>query len=313
MTQNTTNIYQLDALIAERQKWRDQGLKAGFTCGSFDLLHAGHVQYLTAARQLCDRLIVAVNSDDSVRSYKNPLRPIVAEQHRLALIATLRCVDAAILMHETRPATLIEDLRPDIYIKGGDYKISTLKSAPLVESYGGTCAVIPVEHDISTSTIIRRIEELSLYSGVEPPAKPLHGPLVLLDRDGTLIDNKHFLRNPGDVRLLEGVGPGLKRLQDAGFLLAIITNQQGIGLGYFDYDTFVAVNSAMLKQLSQFAVRIARFYFCPHTTAEQCTCRKPAPGMVERALRDFNCNPQDCFVVGDSTAVVQAATAAGVP
>ena len=306
-----SNIYTPEQLSALRAEWREQGLRVGFTCGAFDLLHAGHVDYLEAARGLCDRLIVAVNSDESVRSYKNPLRPIVKQEFRMNVIGALRSVDAVTLMTNTRPAPLIELLRPDLYIKGGDYQISQLKSAPLVESYGGRCAVIPVNHEISTSAIVKRIQELSLYAAADKPVRELSGPLVLLDRDGTLIENSHFLKDPQKVRLLEGVGEGLRTLQEAGFSLAVITNQQGMGLGYFDYEAFVAVNSAMLRQLAPYGIQIARFYFCPHSLAEQCDCRKPGTRMIERALADFHCKPEDCFVVGDARSDVQAAEAAG--
>lgn len=312
MPENNLKIYELPDLLALVNDWRQQGLKTGFTCGSFDLLHAGHVDYLNAARALCDRLVVAVNSDESVRSYKSPLRPIVTEDHRIKVVSALACVDAIILMHQTRPATLIAQLHPDFYIKGGDYQVSDMKSASLVEAYGGKCAVIPVRYPISTSEIIRRIQELALYAAPAGAAEDLHGPLVVLDRDGTLIEDKHFLRDPAEVRLLPGVGSGLQKLQDAGFSLAVTTNQQGIGLGYFEYESFVAVNSAMLRQLAPFHVRIAKFYFCPHSMAQECNCRKPAPGMIARALTDFHCDVSQCFVLGDSIADMQAASSAGV-
>lgn len=304
-------IYTAEQLQAVRSQWQAEGLTVGFTCGAFDLLHAGHVDYLQAARALCDRLIVAVNSDDSVRTYKDPLRPIVKQQFRMNVIAALRCVDAVTLMSDTRPAGLIELLRPDLYIKGGDYQVSQLKSAPLVESYGGRCAVIPVNHEISTSAIVKRIQELSLYAAPDRPMRGLHGPLVLLDRDGTLIENGHFLKDTSRVRLLEGVGEGLRKLQDAGFSLAVITNQQGMGLGYFDYDAFVAVNSAMLRQLAPYGIQIARFYFCPHSLAEQCECRKPGTRMIERALADFHTGRDECFVIGDAPSDIEAAVVAG--
>ena len=134
---------------------------------------------------------------------------------------------------------------------------------------------------------------------------------MLLDRDGTLIENSHFLRDPSKVRLLEGVGEGLRALQDAGFSLAVITNQQGMGLGYFDYEAFVAVNSAMLRQLTPYGIQIAHFYFCPHSLAEQCDCRKPGTQMIKRALADFHCKREDCFMIGDALSDVEAAEAAG--
>src|ERR1700758_831706 len=138
-----------DDLLDVLKQWRAQHYSIGFTCGAFDLLHAGHVDYLEKAKALCDRLVVGVNSDDSIREYKNPHRPIVDEDHRMMLVAALRFVDAVVLMRETRPAHLISVLRPDFYIKGGDYGKDQLRSAEVVESYGGRCEVIPVEHDIS--------------------------------------------------------------------------------------------------------------------------------------------------------------------
>jgi rfaE bifunctional protein nucleotidyltransferase chain/domain len=301
----------VDELVAQAGAWRREGRTIGFTCGAFDLLHAGHAHYLQQARELCDRLVVAVNTDESIQSYKNPLRPIIREKQRAALVAALRCVDAVTFMNESRPAALLAALKPELYIKGGDYRVSDLKSAPLVESYGGRAVVIPIEEEISTTEIIERIRQLAFYAAPEVPRSPLKAPLVLLDRDGTLIENVHFVNSPLKVKLRDGVGLGLRSLQDASFSLALITNQQGLGLGYFEYDEFVAVNSEMFRQLSAFGVSIARVYFCPHSLAEQCDCRKPGTLLIERALRDFHCVPGECFVIGDSETDIAAAASAG--
>ena len=294
------------------QKQRADRLTLGFTCGSFDILHAGHVDYLQRARLECDRLIVAVNSDESVRTYKNPLRPIVPEGQRAVLIAALSCVDAVTVMAETRPRELLETIKPDFYIKGGDYSASSLRSASIVEAHGGRVVLIPVEHQVSTTAIISRILEVAQYSEVaEAPAKRSPAKIALVDRDGTLIESVPFLKHREDVRLLPGVGEGLKALQDAGYLLVVITNQQGIGLGYFDYQEFVGVNSEMLRLLSPYGVRVSRIYYCPHTYADQCECRKPGKEMIERALRHFKAEASDCVLIGDSKIDVQAAKAAG--
>jgi rfaE bifunctional protein nucleotidyltransferase chain/domain len=300
-----------EELLSQVTVWRTSGQEIGFTCGAFDLLHAGHIDYLQKARGLCDRLIVAVNSDVSIRSYKDPMRPIISEKHRLSLVASLSCVDAAILMDDTRPARLIELLRPDLYIKGGDYQPEQLRSASIVESYGGRCILIAIEHEISTSAIISRIQRASLYAPVEHLKSPAPLGIVFLDRDGTLIENVPFLKDPYRVKLLPGVGEGLRLLQDHGFRLVVVTNQQGLGLGYFDYDAFTAVNSEMLRQLATYGVRVSKFYFCPHSFAENCTCRKPGTQLIERALRDFECNAEQCYLLGDSTSDMEAAAASG--
>ena len=304
-------LYTLEELQSVVADWRRQGLRVGFTCGAFDLLHAGHAHYLQRARVLCDRLIVGVNTDASIRAYKNPLRPIIGEQHRAALVAALACTDAVTLMHEARPAVLIEALRPDLYVKGGDYTVDQLRSAPLVESYGGRCAVIPVEHDISTSAIVRRIEELSWYARPSSGDSKPGMPIVFLDRDGTLIENVHFLNDVTRVRLRPGVGEGLRALQEGGYRLVIVSNQQGLGLGYFDYDAFVKVNSEMLRQLAPFGVSISRFYFCPHSLGDECACRKPGAELLRRALADYAAEAARCWMIGDSMADVTAAERAG--
>src|SRR5580765_6178190 len=107
---------------------RAEGRRIGFTCGSFDLLHAGHVQYLGAARELCDRLIVAVNSDTSIFRYKSRLRPVIPERERMYVVAGLAAVDAVTLMEDDRPLSLLMRWKPDLYIKGGDYSKDSLRS-----------------------------------------------------------------------------------------------------------------------------------------------------------------------------------------
>ena len=285
--------------------------RIGFTCGSFDLLHAGHVQYLSAARELCDRLIVAVNSDASVARYKSPLRPIVPEQERAYVVAGIASVDAVTLMEEDRPLSLLLRWKPDVYIKGGDYAETSLRSGDAVKEYGGKVAVIRSRFDSSTSKLIERIGLLSAHAEPETAAQKGSAGLVLLDRDGTLIRNVPFLHDPEKVELVSGVIEGLRKLQDAGLRLAVVSNQQGIGLGYYTIQDFIDVNRSMLAALGASGIRISKIYFCPHSLAEECSCRKPGTGMITRAMRDFGVTPEQTFVVGDAEEDMQAGAKAG--
>jgi rfaE bifunctional protein nucleotidyltransferase chain/domain len=302
------SLEQMDQWVASEKA---AGRRIGFTCGSFDLLHAGHVQYLAAARDLCDRLIVAVNSDASVGRYKNPLRPIVPERERIYVVAGLAAVDAVTVLEDDRPLSLLLRWKPDLYIKGGDYQADELRSGDDVRAYGGRVEVIRPGFDTSSSKLIDRIGALSAHA--VPEAATLHSfrGLVLLDRDGTLIRNIPFLHDPSKVEILPGVIEGLEKLQAAGFRLAIVSNQQGIGLGYFTVQDFIAVNQVMLRELGSRGIRISKIYFCPHSLAEQCSCRKPAVGMVVRAMRDFKTAPEQTFLIGDSDDDMQAGAAAG--
>ncbi len=117
--------------------------------------------------------------------------------------------------------------------------------------------------------------------------------------------------DPSQVELLPGVAESLKRLQEAGYLLCIVSNQQGIGLGYFGYRDFIDGNRKLLRLLGKEGIAIRKIYFCPHSLGEPCDCRKPAPGLILKALRDLNATPESTFVIGDSAADMEAAHAAG--
>jgi rfaE bifunctional protein nucleotidyltransferase chain/domain len=307
------NFIEPGELAAWGREQRAMGRRIGFTCGAFDLLHAGHVDYLERARGLCDTLIVAVNSDASIRQYKSPLRPIQPQDQRLRVVGALRAVDAVTLLDHPRPLPLIEQIRPHLYIKGGDYDAAKLRSAKALEAWGGQAVVIPVEFDASTTQTIERAALLWLHAEPEKPPPPAARGIVLLDRDGTLIRLVPFLHKPALVQLTPGAGEALARLQSLGLRLAIVTNQQGIGLGYFTLDDFIAVNQALLRQLAPHGVKVSKIYFCPHSLADGCACRKPGTRLLERALQDFGFPAKRAFLIGDSSLDFDAAAVLGVP
>jgi D-glycero-D-manno-heptose 1,7-bisphosphate phosphatase len=299
---------QVDGWIDEQ---RSAGRKVGYTCGAFDLLHAGHVDYLARSRAHCDALLVAVNSDWSIRQYKNPHRPICSESERMTVVAALESVDAVTILNDLRPLAQIQRWKPDFYIKGGDYATRPLRSADAVTEYGGQVVMIPVSHQVSTSQIVERI--LAIERTAPPAVLSCVAPkgIVFLDRDGTLLKDRPYLSDPAEAELLPGVGEGLAELQRAGYRLVIVTNQQGMGLGYFSVREFIAVNTALFRLLAPFGVTISRTYYCPHSAADACDCRKPAAGMLVRALQEFGVDPQRCFMVGDRDVDVVAGAAAG--
>ncbi|MEU5779700.1 D-glycero-beta-D-manno-heptose 1-phosphate adenylyltransferase [Micromonospora lupini] len=149
---------ELDAIVAEH---REAGRSVVFTNGCFDVLHPGHVRYLEQARALGDLLIVAVNSDGSVRRLKGPDRPVNPVEDRGALLAALSCVDHVVVFEEDSPSALIEAVRPDVYVKGGDYPPELVPEAPLVRRLGGQVRTLGYVPDRSTSAIIERIRSHS--------------------------------------------------------------------------------------------------------------------------------------------------------
>lgn len=151
-----------DRLAAIADSFRAQDRKLVLTNGCFDLLHAGHVRYLQAARALGDALAVAINGDDSVRALKGEGRPLNTESDRAEIVAALECVDFAVIFPEVRVTRLIETVRPSIYVKGGDYTPATLhpEEREALEKAGAEIRILPFEPGHSTSGLIARLKKL---------------------------------------------------------------------------------------------------------------------------------------------------------
>ena len=141
------------------RRWR-RGLgreRVVFTNGVFDLLHPGHVDVLRSARAQGDRLVVGLNSDDSVRRLKGPERPIRAEAERAYVLAALQMVDLVVIFGEDTPLELIRELRPDVLVKGGDYSEATVVGAEDVKGWGGRVEIIPLTPGQSTTSIVEKL------------------------------------------------------------------------------------------------------------------------------------------------------------
>lgn len=153
-------ILTLTDAVLLRNTYRDSGRKVVFTNGHFDLLHAGHLKYLQAARKLGDALLLGLNGDDSTRRLKGEGRPLVPAAERALLLEALRPVTAVIVFEEDTADRLIELLKPDIYVKGGDYHHKVLPERELVESLGGEVVLIDLVPERSTSALIAKIKAL---------------------------------------------------------------------------------------------------------------------------------------------------------
>jgi len=149
-------VLTLEALLVRASAWRSAGQSIVFTNGCFDLLHLGHITLLEDARREGDRLVVAINSDASVRGLKGPTRPIVGERERARILAALAAVDAVVVFGEPTPLRLIEALRPEVIVKGGDYREETVVGAKEVRSWGGRVKIVPTVAGFSTTKLIER-------------------------------------------------------------------------------------------------------------------------------------------------------------
>jgi D-beta-D-heptose 7-phosphate kinase/D-beta-D-heptose 1-phosphate adenosyltransferase len=147
-----------DELLIERERLRDAGKKLVFTNGVFDVLHVGHVRYLRLARTLGDALVVAVNSDVSVRQLKGAGRPLMNENDRAELLAALEPVDYVTIFDDLSPRSLIAELLPDVLVKGGDYALDQIHGREEVEAAGGSVVSLPFVEGASTSKLIERMK-----------------------------------------------------------------------------------------------------------------------------------------------------------
>lgn len=152
-----TNIKQLEELKIIRQQLKAEGKIVVFTNGVFDLVHAGHVDYLKKAKSFGDILMLGLNSDESVKTIKGDKRPILREEERAFIVSNLKPVDYVVIFEEETPARVIEKLLPDVLVKGADWSLDNIVGRDLVEEHGGVVKAIEFVNDQSTSKIIESI------------------------------------------------------------------------------------------------------------------------------------------------------------
>jgi rfaE bifunctional protein nucleotidyltransferase chain/domain len=289
-----------------------------FTNGVFDVLHRGHVNYLHEARKLGGSLVVAVNSDASARMLgKGPDRPLNKDIDRAAVLAGLASVSLVTFFDERTPVSLIEETRPDIYVKGGDYDMATLEETRVMHSWGGQSLAIPFVDGYSTTSLVKRIR-----AGGEGSAKPVAPALrkaAFLDRDGVINLDHAYVHTWEAFEFVPGAVEAMKALKDAGYALVVVTNQAGIARGMYTVAQYEALTDRMKAALAEAGAAVDAVYHCPHhpsgkvaELARACDCRKPEPGMILRAVSELGLDVAQSFLVGDKPSDIEAARKAGV-
>jgi D-beta-D-heptose 7-phosphate kinase/D-beta-D-heptose 1-phosphate adenosyltransferase len=156
----TEKIHSIEELFSICTEWKQQGFSVVFTNGCFDILHRGHLQILTEAASLGDKLIVALNTDASVKRLKGDQRPVNDEEFRSFMMASLEMVDAVILFDDPTPEAIINRLTPDVLVKGGDYLAEQIVGATHVLKNGGKVCIVPIVSGYSTTGLIEKIQRL---------------------------------------------------------------------------------------------------------------------------------------------------------
>jgi len=303
----------LDKLI---KGFKNKKLQFAYTSGVFDILHAGHVNYLNKAKNDFKMpVIIGLNSDKSVKANKGSSRPINSFKNRLEVLCSLSSVDYVFELTALNNNKIIETFKPDIYFKAGDYDSSKLSSATIVSAYGGKTVIIPIQNFLSTTQIIQKIElnlvnQICKGSFAQPPKEKQK--VVFLDRDGTLIKLVDYLHQVEKIEYFENSFSALKDLISKGYRLVIITNQPGIGLGYFEKEDFYKVTLELFKKFSSYEVFFDKVYFSTETINDNSKFRKPNIGFIQKAVKELNIDLEQSFFVGDSLADLECAKNAGI-
>lgn len=258
--------------------------------GSFDILHSGHIKALREAKEQGDVLIVLLNSDNSVRTYKGPFRPINSQKERAEVLAALECVDYIVIFNQLTPVEILKKIKPDIFCNNSDWGKDCIERKT-VEENGGKIYLLKRFSFLSTSKIIKKI--LNVYSKPETKA-------IFLDRDGTINKKEPpYVYKIKDFKFAPTVIPALKKLSKTNYKIIIITNQSGIGRGYFKEKDLKKLHQWLIEILKKKGIRIDKIYYCPHSPDDNCLCRKPKTALALQAVKDFNISLSKSWLVGD--------------
>jgi D-glycero-D-manno-heptose 1,7-bisphosphate phosphatase len=208
------------------------------------------------------------------------------------------------------PLELIEVVRPDTYVKGGDYDMEKLEETRLVRSWGGLSLAIPFVEGFSTTSLVQRIRQ---------PTSPVLRKAAFLDRDGVINKDKAYVYRWEDFEFVPGAIEGMRCLQQAGYALVVVTNQSGLARGYYTEDQYQTLTDRLRRELAAQGVTLDGVYHCPHHRngnvahlTMDCNCRKPAPGLILQAEQDLKLSLPESLLIGDKAGDIQAARSAGV-
>jgi len=288
--ENTIKVKSRKQILQVIKKLKKQGKKIVAYNGSFDILHAGHIRALKEAKNQGDFLVVLLNSDKSIRIYKGPKKPIIPQKERAEILSALECVDYITIFDGITPKEILRKIKPDVYCHGLEWGKDFVERE-IIKENKGKIYFLKSYPGFSTNQLIKKI--LEVYSTPEIRA-------VFLDRDGTInINEPEYVHKIDDFKFVPGIIPALKKLSKTDYKIIILTNQSGIGRGYFKEKDLEKLNVWMLEHFKREGIRIDKIYYCPHCPTDNCPCRKPKIGMVLKAVQDLGINLSKSWMIGD--------------
>ena len=285
------------------KNFKKQGKKVVTYNGSFDILHLGHIKSFEEAKGQGDILIILLNSDNSIRSYKGPNRPINSEESRAESLSAIIHVDYIVYFTEINSKNILKKINPDIHCNGSDWGKSCVERG-VVEENGGRIHVLKWQKGFSTSELIKKNTNIHSRSDVRA---------IFLDRDGTInINEPEYIHTIKDFKFITGAISALKKLSKTDYKVIIVSNQSGIARGYYNQKDLEILHNWMLSEFKKKSIRIDKIYYCPHGPDDNCSCRKPKIGMFLEAVKDFDINLSKSWFIGDDKRDVIAGREANI-
>ena len=282
---------------------KKQGKRTIALSGSFDILHADHIKSFKEAKGQGDVLIVLLNSDKSIKTYKGPSRPINEQKCRIEVLSAIEYIDYAVVFDEITPVEILSKIQPAVFCQGKEWGKNCIERKA-VEGYGGKIRIFKHTLSTSTSEIARKISDVYF----KPEIKA-----VFLDRDGTInATHPGYVRNPGQFKFQLGAVEAIKKLSKTDYKIIVITNQSGIAKAVVSENNLAEIHNKMISDLKRKGGRIDAVYYCPHFPDSGCGCRKPEIGMFLKAAKDFEINLSKSWMVGDEEKDVVAARMANI-
>lgn len=284
-------IRSIEEIIKISNDLKIQNKKVVVLSGSFDILHTGHIKTFEEARAQGDCLIVLLNSDKSVKKYKGPTRPIINENDRATILNALESIDYIVIFDEITPINALEQIKPNIFCQGLNWGKDCLEK-DTIEKNGGTIYILKWEQGQSSTNLIEQIKKVENIPVIKA---------IFLDRDGTInINEPEYLHKIQDFKFTERAVEGLKKMAENGYKLFIVSNQSGIGRGYYLEQEAKELSEWLISELEEHGVKIEKIYYCPHKPEDKCECRKPSPKMLFDAVDEFGVSLNNSWVIGDS-------------
>jgi len=257
--------------------------------GSFDILHDGHTRSFQEAKKQGDILIILLNSDSSVYLYKGKERPIHNEKKRAYVLSAIDSIDYVVLFSDITPIEILGKIKPHIHCNGSDWGKNCVERA-VVEKSNGKIHVLKWQKGFSTTKLISKMSAKRATSA----------RAVFLDRDGTInYNNPEHLYKKEDFRFTPYAIKALQKLSQTDYKIIIITNQSGIGRGFFKESDLKILNSWLIKECKSKKIRIDKIYYCLHHPKDNCVCRKPKIGMLIKAAKDYDISLNKSWFIGD--------------